>query len=277
MIRAVAVACIFLVWCVATPAVLAAGPLFARPLHITRQVHDSISGKTAVLDEYGYGNRLVAIRGSRTSIADYEKGELVEIDRDAATYSITRFDAVAHANQVVNPPASATHIAASSAGQPDHTLHGLGVKVTASGRSADFFEAQIGAQEKVTVAVDRNALVSKEALEVLVGAAYPSVKTSEHDVVLSAAAPAVAASRMSVQSADAAAQMYALPVEQVMALDAEGQHIELRSTVVRVGAEAPPLDLIAIPPGARLVTSRIVEAAREVDSFNHPAPVVKTH
>ena len=48
---------------------------------ITRQVHDSISDKTTLLEEYGYGNRLVAVRGGRTSIADYEKGELVEIDR----------------------------------------------------------------------------------------------------------------------------------------------------------------------------------------------------
>ena len=94
---------------------------------------------------------------------------------------------------------------AASASQPQRALRALGVKMTKIGRSADFFEVEIGGQEKVTVAVDRGALVSKEALEVLVGAAYPSVRTSEHDAVLSAAAPA---SRISAQSVDASAPLY---------------------------------------------------------------------
>jgi hypothetical protein len=277
MIRAAALSCSLLAWSLAVPpALVAAAPLFPTPLHITRQVSDSISGKTAVIEEYGYGNRLVAVRGSRTSIADYDKGELVEIDRDAATYSITRFDAVARANQIVNPTASRA-AAASSAGKAEPALRSLGVKATKSGRSADFFEREVGAQEKVTVAVDRAVLVSKDALDVLVGAAYPSVRTSEHDVVLSAAAPAPSGSRISAQAAGGGEAMYALPVEQVTALDADGQHAEFRSTVVRVGAEAPPVDRIAIPPGARLVTSRIVEVAREIENVDHPAPPVKTH
>src|SRR6266850_2143045 len=83
--------------------VFAGAPLFPAPLHLTRQVHDSISDKTTLIEEYGYGNRLVAVRGGRTSIADYEKGELIEIDRDAGTYSVTRFDALAKAQQIVNP------------------------------------------------------------------------------------------------------------------------------------------------------------------------------
>src|SRR5260370_24106548 len=106
MARAATVVCTFAASLLAGAAALAAGPLFPTPLHITRQVHDTISGKTAVLDEYGYGNRLVDIRGSRTSIADYEKGELVEIDRASGTYSVTRFDAVARANHIINPPSS---------------------------------------------------------------------------------------------------------------------------------------------------------------------------
>ena len=272
MMKAAALSCSLVVCSLSAPAVVAAAPLFPTPLHITRQVQDSISGKTAVLEEYGYGNRLVAVRGSRTSIADYEKGELVEIDRDSGTYSITRFEAVARANQIVNPATS--RLTAAAAAQPERALRALGVKMTKSGRSADFFEIEIGGQEKVTVAVDRGALVSKEALEVLVGAAYPSVRTSEHDAALSAAAPA---SRFSAQSVDASGPLYALPVETVMALDTDGQHAEFRSTVVRVGAEAPPVDLTAIPPGARLVTSRIVEVAREVENADHPTPPAKSH
>jgi len=93
MVRAVALQALFCL--VVVPALLAAGPLFPTPLHLTRQVHDPISGKTTMLNEYGYGNRLISVRGGLTSIADYEKGELLEIDRDAGTYSITRFEPTA--------------------------------------------------------------------------------------------------------------------------------------------------------------------------------------
>jgi hypothetical protein len=273
MLKAAALSCSLLVSIAVTPALIAAAPLFQTPLHITRQIHDSISDKTAVLEEYGYGNRLVAVRGTRTSIADYDKGELTEIDREAGTYSVTRFDAIARANQVVNPTAASANAAA--AGQPERALRPLGVKPTKSGRSADFFEAQLGAQEKITVAVDRAAVVSKDALEVLVGAAYPGVHTSEHDVVLSAAAPAAPTSRIASQTAASAS--YALPVEQVTALDSDGQHVEFRSTVMRVGAETPPVDVISIPPGARLITSRIVEVAREIELRDRPTPPAKSH
>jgi len=47
--------------------------------------------------------------------------------------------------------------------------------------------------------------------------------------------------------------------------------------VVRVGAETPPVDHTAIPPGARLVTSRIVDVAREVENADHPTPPAKSH
>jgi hypothetical protein len=279
MINAAALSC-SLVWCLAVAPALAAGAtLFPTPLHLTRQVHDSISGKTAVLEEYGYGNRLVSIRGSRTSIADYEKGELVEIDRDAGTYSVTRFDALARANQIVNPPTGP--VAASSAPQSDRAVRSLGVKATKGGRSAEYFEAELGpawAKEKVTVAVDRTAMLSKEALEVLVGAAFPGVRTGEHDVVLSVAAPAARTGRIAPTSAPGSDAAYALPVEQITSLESDGQQGEFRSTVMRVGAEVPPADLVAIPAGARLVTSRIVEVANALQQIDHPTtPQAKDH
>jgi hypothetical protein len=275
MIRAAALSCA-LAWCLAVPPAFAAtAPLFPTPLHLTRQVHDSISGKTAVLEEYGYGNRLVSIRGAHTSIADYEKGELIEIDRDAGTYSVTRFDAVARANQIVNPQSHAVAATTASATQPDRAPRSLGVKVTKSGRSAEFFEAEMGpasAKEKITVAVDRAAMLSKDALDVLVGAAFPGTRTGEHDVVLSAAAPPAPSGRIAATSV----QSYALPVEQVTTVESDGQQVEFRSTVVRVGAEAPPADLVAIPAGARLVTSRIVQVANELEQADHPnTPPVK--
>ena len=147
MSRAAAVARLVLVSVLSVPAAFASAPLFPTPLHITRQVHDSISGKTAVLDEYAYGNRLISIRGAQTSIADYEKNELTQIDRNAGTYSITRFDALAKAT---GTPGGETKQAMTATRAPSRSVQSLGVKPTKMNRSAEFFRADI----------DTSALVS---------------------------------------------------------------------------------------------------------------------
>ena len=71
--------------------------------------------------------------------------------------------------------------------------------------------------------------------------------------------------------------LYALPVEETIRYDIEDQQIEFRTTVVRIGGEAAPADLIAIPPGARLVKSRIVEVNEEIETLFHPTPLSKGH
>ena len=251
--------------------VLAAPPLFHTPLHLTRQVNDSISGKTAVVDEYGYGNRLVSVRGLRTSIADYEKGVLTEIDREQATYSVTRFDIIAKAS--ASPVGETASEESSQKAAP--VLRSNGAKRTKLGRSAEFFESQIdsaGTKRKVQVGIDRTVLVSREALEVLLGSAYPGERRREHDVVLSAAAPADSVRSLSAGSQGAPS--YALPIEQIVSYDIEGQQLEFRTTVVRVGTEQAPADLLAIPAGARLVPSRIAATAAEVEQMSHPTPAV---
>jgi len=58
-----------------------ADALFPIPIHLTRQVHDSIGDKTVTVEQYCYGDRVVSVNGTRTSVADYGKGELTEIDR----------------------------------------------------------------------------------------------------------------------------------------------------------------------------------------------------
>jgi hypothetical protein len=242
-----------LVCLVLAPALLAAGPIFPAPLHLTRQVHDPISGKTTVLNEYGYGNRLISVRGGLTSVADYEKGELLEIDRDAGTYSITRFDAIARATQAVSPQVPTV------AEKTKPVLRAMGSKATKSGRSAEFFESSIDAKQlkqKIEVGVDRSVTLSKDALEVLLGSAYPGVRRSEHEMVLSAASQGQAS--------------YSLPIEQVVSVDLDGQQLEFRTSVVRVGSEIPPADVVSIPAGARLVVSRIVAVSQELDQINHP-------
>ncbi|MGZ4810384.1 MAG: hypothetical protein ACXV7D_13750 [Thermoanaerobaculia bacterium] len=254
----------------ATGELYAAAPLFPSPLHLTRQVRDSISGKTTVVDEYGYGNRLISIRGAHTSIADYEKGVLTEIDREQATYSVTRFDIVAKASA-----GSAVRDIASAESSEKPVLRAGAAKRTKLGRPAEFFESQIdsaGSRRKVEVGVDRTVLVSREALEVLLGSAYPGQRRREHDVALSAAAPADTA--RSLSTASQATPSYALPVEEVVDYDIEGQHLEFRTSVVRVGNEQAPADLVAIPAGARLVPSRIATTAAEVEQMNRPTPAV---
>ena len=128
---------------------LAAGPLFPAPLHLTRQVQDPISERTTVFDEYASGNRLISVRGSRTSIADYEKGELIEIDRDAGTYSVTRFDAIARATKNQALP------------QAKSTIKSTGSKATKLQRSAQLFEAEIkGFGPASLEAAQRSALIA---------------------------------------------------------------------------------------------------------------------
>ncbi len=245
----------------------AAGPLFPTPLHITRQLHDSISDKTIVLNEYGYGNRLISVRGSLTSIADYEKGVLTEIDRDAGTYSVTRFDVLAKAAQSIGSPEAA---AVEKNARP---LRSVGAKLTKIGRTAEFFEGDIDAKsfkQTIEVAVDRSVKISKDALEVLLGAAYPGVRRSEHEIVLSAAAPTRLRAASQAADSPAAEPPFALPIEQVVTYQMEGQTLEFRSSVIRVGSEPPPADVVSIPAGARLVVSRIVAVQREIDQLTNP-------
>lgn len=243
---------------VVVQAVNAAGPLFPTPLHITRQLHDPISGTTIVLNEYGYGNRLISVRGSVTSIADYEKGVLTEIDREAGTYSVTTFDALAKATQKLGPAAT------SSAQKPLRPLRTVGAKLTKGGRTADFFEGDIDAgadKQTLEIGVDRTVPVSKDALEVLLGSAYPGVRLRHHEAVLSAASQRTASSQPTA---------YALPIEQIVRYEIDGQRLEYRNSVIRVASEPPPADVASIPAGARLVVSRIVAVSRELDLIDHP-------
>lgn len=277
MLRPAAVALLSALVCVLfSPAAFAAGPLFPTPLHLTRQVHDPITNTTAVLEEYGQGDRLVSVRGTKTSIADYTKGELMEIDRDAGTYSITRFDAIARARQIIG--ANTAPVASATTTKPrERQFRSNGMRATKLGRNAEFFETDIegngsGVKAKLEVAVDPTALVSKNALEVLLGAAYPGVRRPEHDAVLSAAA-SPASSRRSGLTANAESEaMYALPIEQSVRYEAEGQSIELRTSVVRIGSEVPPADQLSIPAGARLVVSRLIAASEEIERLDRPTP-----
>jgi hypothetical protein len=263
---AFAVASVFL-----APGAAAEQPLFPTPLHITRQISEPFSGKTVVIQEYGYGNRLISVRGSVTAIADYEKGELTEIDREGGTYSVTRFDIIAKASKALAaPPAAALKV-------KELRLRTAGARTTKGGRLAEFFSAEIGGKESkqaFEVGIDRSVTLSREALEVVIGAAYPGTRNSEHEVLLSAAGGG-RLTPISQGSSSASRPTYALPVEQVTRYEVEGEALEFRNTVMRIGSEPPSADLLAIPGGARLVESRIAAVHRELELAerqNEPPP-----
>ena len=141
---------------------LAATVLFPKPMHFVRKVDDSISGKSVTFDEYCAGNRIVTVRGARVTIADYEKQERTEIDRQAGTYSVTHFNEIAKAK-----PAA---------------------------KSSD--------DEKVEVNVNRTVSLSRDAVEALIGASFPNTRTKRHDAVLNAAAPERGGGRAVAASVD---------------------------------------------------------------------------
>src|SRR5437667_6803753 len=87
---------------------LAAGPLFPRPLQLTRVVDNPSGGEPTIIEEYYSGFRVVSVVGQRTVIADYEKQEILEIDRAASTYSVTSFEQLAQATASTQATVRAT-------------------------------------------------------------------------------------------------------------------------------------------------------------------------
>ena len=237
---------------------LAADVLFPTPLHLTRQIHDSIGNSDAVVEQYCYGNRVVSVNGALTTIADYEREELTEIDRQAGTYSITRFDRVAKALR-------ATGVATATATAAQWNVRPTGVQQMRANRMTDAFEGEMEegtVSRHVRVAVDRSVALSKDALDVLIGAAYPNDRKAEDHVVVEAAR-----SRGAVAPSTGSTRSFALPVEQHFEFVIDGQRAEIREIVTRVGDELAPADAFTVPPGAKLVESRLITRARMIDAM----------
>jgi hypothetical protein len=185
--------------------------LFPEPRHFTRRVEDPIAGTVTVIEEYCAGNQVVTVHGDRVVIADHAKQELIEIDRAAGTYSITSFDSIARAN--------ARH------------------------------KRRAVNDVRVEVRVDPAIPLSRNAVEVLVGAAYPNQRRAEHDAILGR-----------TRGVSSESTTHALPVEQVI----EHDGITMRNTIVAVTSDRVPQQAVLIPPGAKLVESRITRLAREL-------------
>ena len=252
--------------CAATAFVLsslsafAATPLlFPQPLHITRAVEDP-SGKTSVVDEYCRGNVVVSISGDRTVIADYEKQTLTEIDRAAGTYSVTPFTQLAK----IAPPAPAIKADA-------YEYRAAGPRSSRAG--ADYYEAAAKSERtpirKVETGVDRSVKLSRDAAEVLAGAAYPRARSEESELALRATAPDVSSRRAQSNAVAAAAaaqaQSYGLAVDQTVTYSMDGRTVVIRNKVTHVGHEEPMPELLAIPAGAHLVESPAIQALKALE------------
>jgi hypothetical protein len=260
---------IAVVWMIGAAAPMAAATLFPQPMHLVRRLDDPISRAQTTVHEYCIGNRLISVNGTNVAIADYDKQQLIEIDRKAGTYSITRFDEIAKARRaqrgaIGNVEAARTNRLPGGEGD-DWQPAALGVKTFGSGRAHEAYELKRengGEKRTIEVGIDRRYPLSRDAVEVLVGAAYPNERTPEHDAVLSAAGGL----RAGLQASDvrAADVTYALPAEQSMTFEIAGQTLTVHNSILSVTSEAPPDSVMQIPPGAKLVESGLTRLAREL-------------
>lgn len=252
--------------------------LFPTPLHITRELSDPVSQKTTVIDEYCQGNRMVSVSGSRTAIADYAKGEMMEIDFAAGTYSVTKFELIARLNEKTAPKAGRP---LSSSGAParndEWRVEARGGGVVAS-RPTDTTEAERkdpNTRQVIRISADRQMTLSRDAIEAILGTGYPHRPDPTGEVMLGALrsrGKRVAANGVESSAVDSrAAEEYHLPLEQVFRFEAGGESMETRNVVVRLGNELPPAEALTLPPGAKLVESKTVAMQRLLEELDGPA------
>lgn len=248
------------------PVFAASKSLFPAPLHLTREIVNPVSNAKSVVEEYCNGNRIVSVSGSRTAIVDYDKSEVTEIDFAAGTYSVTKFEAIAKAREGLQ-------VAALSANAVrDWKIEARGGSVVAS-RPGETIEAERTSnriKQNIRITADTQLTLSRGAVEALMGLSYPNTPDASASIVLDALRhqrPKLVANSASASADDE----YRLPLEHIVRFDIDGETVESRSVVTRLGAELAPPDVLAIPPGAKLVESRAVAVRKQLDEIEHPA------
>lgn len=241
--------------------------LFPAPIHITRELTDAVGSRKTIVDEYCHGNRVVAISGRRTSIADYAKGQLTTIDFAAGTYSITSFDELARAGGRTTTPAAA----AANADDWRAERRGNGMVGARSGETIEVSRSGDPLGRTIRVTADRQLTLSRAAVEALVGTAYPNRADRGTEVAVGA----LRAARNGVGTNAAGADEYHLPLEFVERFNVDGEVLESRNVVIRVGNELPPAELIAIPPGATRVEADTVATQRALEELDGGSAAIK--
>jgi hypothetical protein len=120
----------------------------------------------------------------------------------------------------------------------------------------------IGDKRAVRVSFDAQKKMSREAVEALMGIGYPNRPDPAAALVLDRSQRGI--------STNAAGPEYRLPLEHVVRVEVDGETLETRNIVKRIGGELPPLDLITIPPGAKLVESKTVAMQRLLEELDRP-------
>ncbi|MGZ5432661.1 MAG: hypothetical protein ACXW5U_26590 [Thermoanaerobaculia bacterium] len=237
----------------------ASGVLFPTPIHLTREVTTPFSEDATVVEEYCHGNRVVSINGDRTAIADHAKGELTVIDFAAGTYSVTTFEAIAKLHD--------RNVRATAARTGEWRIEQRGGRVVASrpGEMIEVRRQDDDVHRTIRLTLDRELKLSREAVEALLGSGYPNRRDEASDAILGALrSPRGPRSNEALTTEDD----YFLPLEYVVGYDLDGQRVETRNVVVRIGSELPPADRMAMPPGAKLVESDAVAARRLLDELD---------
>ncbi len=249
------------------PVHAASKSLFPAPLHITREIVSPVSKTKSVVEEYCNGNRIVSVSGSRTAIVDYDKGEVTEIDFAAGTYSVTKFEAIAKAHEGMPQVAA---LAANQAREWKVEARGGNVVASRPGETIEAERTSNRIKQNIRITADTQLRLSRGAVEALMGLSYPNTPDASASIVLDALRPErpkLVANSTSASSDDE----YRLPLEHIVRFDIDGETVESRSVIMRLGAELAPPDVLAIPPGAKLVESRAVAVRKQLDELEHPA------
>lgn len=240
--------------------------LFPTPIHLTREIRDPVSNSVAIINEYYFGNRVVSVRGAQTSIADYDKAELMEIDRERGAYSVSRFDEIARALNTGSPvPSTQVRMTESEVRETLEIRNSAPRRL--AGRLADVVEVESrkGASLRATVALDRQMVLTRDAFDVVTGGAWPSINRNEHMFVAAAARefPPVAASAADQKGSGG----YRLPLEQTLTYQVDGESLQFRSTVTAMSGDLPPPEILLIPKGAQKVEGAWVKRARMLEQL----------
>jgi hypothetical protein len=241
----------------------AADALFPQPLHITRRVDDPISHATTTMHEYCAGNQVVTVSGDKVTISDHGRQELTEIDRAAGTYSVTPFADLAAAAS--STPLARHRVTTNGTAREPWKTSALSHTTDRgeSGFEITFTDSARG-PAKMEIGLDPNVRVSKAALEVLIGASFPNTRSAIHDAILSVVAQAQGRGDRRVAANASVDASYALPVDQSVTFDVDGESITIHSTVLDVRSELAPPGTVTIPPGSRLVEAHVIRLAREL-------------
>lgn len=233
---------------------MAAEALFAHPLHLTREIEDPFTGKSVRVEEYCSADRVVSVRGSRVSIADYTKGELIEIDHERETYSIATFEQIAAAN---GKGANARSAQVPAGKWTRQSMASRGV----AGRMAAIVEVRRDSKsqkERTELALDPSFPLTRSAFEVLIGASYPQRHTPEHDAIIEASVQTSAASRTTEQ--------FAFPLQLITEHEIDGEKIRIANRVLSIDSQIVPVTLLQLPPTR--VESPLVERQRLLDELD---------